>query len=253
METVTHHGRTTAYRATDFGEGPRVCYVHGAGGAHDVWVEQYGDREGPPAVAVDLSGHGDSDDVETDPGVETLDAYAEDVVAVCEATGATVLCGNSMGGAVALWVALEYDLDVEALVLADTGAKLGVDDGLLEALDRNFESAVASLHVPDTLFHDPDDDLVEVSKRGLLSTGRAVTLRDFRTCDAFDVRDRLGEIESPALALCGEHDPMTPPRFAEYLADEMPDCEYVEIAAAAHMPMLERPDVFDDAVRSFLL
>ncbi|WP_254841237.1 alpha/beta fold hydrolase [Natronomonas marina] len=253
METVTHHGRTTAYRATDFGEGPRVCYVHGAGGAHDVWVEQYGDREGPPAVAVDLSGHGDSDDVETDPGVETLDAYAEDVVAVCEATGATVLCGNSMGGAVALWVALEYDLDVEALVLADTGAKLGVDDGLLEALDRNFESAVASLHVPDTLFHDPDDDLVEVSKRGLLSTGRAVTLRDFRTCDAFDVRDRLGEIEIPGLALCGEHDPMTPPRFAEYLADEMPDCEYVEIAAAAHMPMLERPDVFDDAVRSFLL
>jgi 3-oxoadipate enol-lactonase len=253
METVTHHGRTTAYRATDFGEGPRVCYVHGAGGAHDVWVEQYGDREGPPAVAVDLSGHGDSDDVETDPGVETLDAYAEDVVAVCEATGATVLCGNSMGGAVALWVALEYDLDVEALVLADTGAKLGVDDGLLEALDRNFESAVASLHVPDTLFHDPDDDLVEVSKRGLLSTGRAVTLRDFRTCDAFDVRDRLGEIESPALALCGEHDPMTPPRFSEYLAAEMPDCEYVEIAAAAHMPMLERPDVFDDAVRSFLL
>ena len=253
METVTHDGRTTAYRTTDFGEGPTVCYVHGAGGAHDVWVEQYGDREGPPAVAVDLSGHGDSDDVDADAGAETLDAYADDVVAVCEATGASVLCGNSMGGAVSLWVALERDLDVDALVLADTGAKLGVDDGFLESLDRNFESAVASLQAPDTLFHEPDDDLVEVSKRGLLETGRAVTLRDFRTCDAFDVRDRLGEIDVPALALCGEHDPMTPPRFHEYLAAELPDCEYVEIDDAAHMPMLERPDVFNDAVRSFLL
>jgi len=253
MEQVSHHGRTTAYRETDFGEGPTVCYVHGAGGMHNVWVEQYGDREGPPAVAVDLSGHGDSDDVETAPGAETLDAYADDVVAVCEVTGATALCGNSMGGAVALWVALERDLDLEALVLADSGAKLGVDDGFLESLDRNFESAVASLHVPDTLFHDPDDELVEVSKRGLLTTGRTVTLRDFRTCDRFDVRDRLDEVAIPTLALCGEHDPLTPPRFHEYLEAELSDCEYVEIARAAHMPMLERPDVFNDAIRSFLL
>ena len=63
METVSHDGRTTAYRATDFGDGLRICYVHGAGGSHEVWVRQYGDREGPPAAAVDLSGHGDSDDV----------------------------------------------------------------------------------------------------------------------------------------------------------------------------------------------
>jgi pimeloyl-ACP methyl ester carboxylesterase len=253
METVTHDGRTTAYRATDFGDGPRVCYVHGAGGSHRVWIEQYGDREGPPAVALDLSGRGDSDDVSTAPGSETLEAYADDVVAVCEATGASVLCGNSMGGAVALWVALERDLDCEALVLADTGAKLGVDERMLESLAGDFESAVASLHVPDTLFHDPREGLVEVSKEGLLATGQAVTVRDFETCDALDVRDRLDEIDRPALAVCGEHDRLTPPRFHEYLEAELPDCEYAEVDEAAHMPMLERPDAFNDAVRSFLL
>ena len=253
METVSHDGRTTAYRVTDFGSGPRVCYVHGAGSTHGVWVEQYGDRDGPPAAAVDLSGHGDSDDVITDPGTETLEAYADDVVAVCEATGASVLCGHSMGGAVALWVAAERDLDLSALVLADSGAKLGVDDGLLESLERNFESAVASLHVPDALFHDPDDELVEVSERGLLTTGPAVTLRDFETCNGFDVRGRAGEVTVPALALCGEHDRMTPPEFLEYLAAELPDCEYEEIPGTAHMPMLERPEQFNGAVRSFLL
>ncbi|PSQ42346.1 alpha/beta hydrolase [Halobacteriales archaeon SW_5_68_122] len=253
METVFHDGRTTAYRVTDFGSGPRVCHVHGAGGTHGVWVGQYGDREGPPAVAVDLSGHGDSDDVNVAPGTETVEAYADDVIAVCEATGASVLCGHSMGGAVALWVALKRDLGLKALVLADSGAKLGVDDGLLESLERNFESAVASLHVPDTLFHDPDDELIEVSERGLLSTGPAVTLRDFRTCDAFDVRDRLGEVTPPTLAVCGEHDRMTPPQFHEYLAAELPDCEFEEIPGAAHMSMLERSERFNETVRSFLL
>ena len=252
METVSHDGRTTAYRATDFGDGPRVCYVHGAGGSHEVWVRQYGDREGPPAAAVDLSGHGDSDDIEAEPGIKTLSAYANDIVAVCEATGASVLCGHSMGGAVALWVALERDLDLEALVLAGSGARLSVDEGFLESLDRSFEAAVASLHVPDVLFHDPDDGLTDVSERGLLATGRAVTRRDFHTCDAFDARDRLAAVDVPALALCGEHDPMTPPRFHEYLAAELPDCEYAELAAAAHVAMLERPAAFNDAVRSFL-
>ena len=109
------------------------------------------------------------------------------------------------------------------------------------------------VHVPDALFHDPDDELVEVSERGLLSTGPAVTLRDFRTCDAFDVRDRLGEVTAPTLAVCGEHDRMTPPQFHEYLAAELPDCEYEEIPGAAHMSMLERPERFNEAVRSFLL
>lgn len=252
METVTHDGRTTAYRATDFGDGPRVCYVHGAGADHHLWVEQYGDREGPPAVAVDLSGHGRSDDVDAEPGIPAIEAYADDVLAICEATDASVLCGNSMGGAVALWVALEREHDLDALVLADTGAKLGVDEGFLESLERNFESAVASLHVPDVLFHDPSEDLVENSRRSLLETGQAVTRRDFLTCDAFDVRDRLDDVAAPTLAICGEHDPLTPPSFHEYLAAELPDCEYVELPEAAHAPMLELPEAFNDALRSFL-
>ncbi len=253
METVTHHGRTTAYRATDFGDGPRVCYVHGAGGTHGVWVHQYGDRDGPPATAVDLAGHGDSDDVDAEAGRGTLEAYADDVVAACEATDASVLCGNSMGGAVALWTVLERDLDPDALVLVDSGAKIPVDDGLLEAIDRNFESAVASMHVPDTLFHDPDEDLVDVTERGYLSTGPAVTLRDFRTCDAFDVRDRLDAVDLRTLVCCGEHDRMIPTRFQADLAEALPDAEYVELEDAAHVPMLERPSAFNDAVRSFLL
>jgi 3-oxoadipate enol-lactonase len=41
--------------------------------------------------------------------------------------------------------------------------------------------------------------------------------------------------------------------FSEFLEAELPDCEYREIADTAHMPMLERPNVFNSAVREFLL
>lgn len=252
METVTHDGRTTAYRHTTIGSGPAVCYIHGAGGTHRVWVEQYGSRETPPAVAPDLSGHGDSDEISMTAATETLEAYADDVVAVCEATDASVLCGNSMGGAVALEIALERDLDLEKLVLADSGAKLAVDPSFLEALADDFEAAIESLHEPGTLFADPTDELIDRSLETMQAAGREVTYRDFETCDRFDVRDRLDGIEPPTLALCGEHDPMTPPKFHEYLAAELPNGTYREIADAAHMPMLERPEAFNSAVQSFL-
>jgi pimeloyl-ACP methyl ester carboxylesterase len=253
MERVEHDGRATAYRQTAFGRGVPTLYVHGSGGAHSVWVHQYGSRgfDGP-SVALDLSGHGESDDVDTDPGPETMAAYVDDVAAVVRRTGARVLVGNSLGGAVALTAALDTDLDLDGLVLTGTGAKLAVADDLLTLLDEEFDAAVETLHGPDLLFHDADDETRSASLAAMETTGRAVTERDFLTCDAFDVRDRLGEVTVPTLALTGEHDRLTPPSFHEYLADELPDCTARTVADAAHLSMLERPAAWNRTVGPFL-
>jgi pimeloyl-ACP methyl ester carboxylesterase len=252
METVTHDGRETAYRWTSFGEGTPLVYVHGSGGSHRIWAAQYGPNGVGPAAAVDLSGHGDSDDVDTAPGEPTLGAYADDVRAVARETGARVVVGNSMGGAVAMWIALERDLPLDALVLCGTGAKLGVADDLLAALSSSFDDALAALHEPGMLYHEPVEALVEGSREQHLATGRRVTERDYRTCDAFDVRHRLHEIEVPGLAITGERDGLTPPRFHEYLSEELPDCEVELLPDAAHLSMQERPAAWNDAVRGFL-
>ncbi|MDS0283234.1 alpha/beta fold hydrolase [Haloarcula onubensis] len=254
METVEHHGRTTAYRTvTGDGSGPVTLYVHGSGATHRPWSRQYAPG-GPahPAVALDLSGHGDSGDVTTAPGRETLDAYAEDVVAVARAVDATVLVGNSLGGAVAQWVALETDWDPDALVLAGTGPALPVFDGLLAWLDDDFERAVQFLHGRDRLFHATDESLLAPSREQLRAVGRRVTRRDFRTCDYFDVRERLPAVEAPTLALCGEHDRLTPRRYHETLARELPRGEFAVVPDAAHLAMLERPAAFNRAVEGFL-
>ena len=253
MEQVDHDGRTTAYRRTSVGEGGPTLYVHGSGADHSVWVHQYGRREyDGPSVALDLSGHGESDDVDTDAGPETMAAYAEDVVAVARETDARVLVGNSLGGAVALTVALDYDLDLEGLVLTGTGAKLGVHEDLQRLLAEEFDAAVETLHGSDMLFHDADAETRSASMAAMETTGRPVTERDFLTCDAFDVRDRLEAVTVPTLALTGEHDRLTPVSFHEYLAEELPDCSLATVADAAHLSMLERPVEWNDCVESFL-
>ncbi|WP_254278660.1 alpha/beta fold hydrolase [Haloarcula marina] len=253
METVGHDGRTTAYRAVDDGDGPATLYVHGSGGTGRVWGNQYAPG-GPthPAAAVDLSGHGESDDIETGAGTETLSAYAADVVAVARATDADVLVGNSLGGAVALWTALETAWEPSALVLTGTGPTLPVFEGLREWLATDFERAVDFLHGEDRLFHDADPGVEERSREQMRATGQRVTRRDFLTCHTYDVADRLGEISVPTLALCGEYDTLTPLSYHERLAAEIPNAEFERISEAAHLAMLERPGAFNEAVRSFL-
>jgi pimeloyl-ACP methyl ester carboxylesterase len=255
METVVHDGRETAYRVTGGtggGAGTAVLYVHGSGATHRVWAAQYG-PDGPahPAVALDLSGHGESDDVRTEPGGETLAAYARDVIAVAEATGADALVGNSLGGAVCLHVVVGMDFDPSGLVLAGTGARLTVHADLREWLAEDFERAVEFLHGHDRLFHDADPRTVERSKRAMRETGQAVTRRDFLTCHRFDIRDRLDEIGAPTLAVVGEHDGLTPPSYHEYLAEQTAG-EYAEIADAAHLAMVERPRALNRTVAPFL-
>lgn len=255
MYTVSHHGRTTAYRQTQpDGAGPTVLYVHGSGGSHQVWVHQYAPT-GPahPAVALDLSGHGASADIETPPGPKTLTAYAEDVAAVAETTDADVLVGNSLGGAVVFEVVLGEYFDPEGIVFAGSGAKLAVHDSLRDLLETDFPAAVERLHEPGMLLGQQDPQLVEQSKKTLTEAGQAVTRRDFLTCHEFDVRADIEDITVPSLALVGTNDSLTPPSYHEFLAQEMPACELQTIPDAGHLAMLEQPDAFNDPLAEFLV
>lgn len=254
MATVTHHGRETAYRVVDRGgEGVPMLCLHGSGGTRAQWTGQHALAETRPVVTVDLSGHGESDDIDAGAGYETRAAYAADAAAVARETDAGILVGASLGGAVALTVALEYDLDLDldGLVLLGAGAKLAVLSDLLSWLEDDFERAIDFLLRPDALFYDADETTVERSKGMLRETGRAVTARDFRTCHGFDVRDRLGEVDLPSLAVVGEYDRLTPRWYHEYLRDELPDCDLAVIEAAAHLAMVERPTAFNNVLRAF--
>lgn len=253
MERIVHNGRETVYRHTGSeAAGPTVLYVHGSGGTHRLWTQQYS-PDGPlhPAVALDLSGHGDSTDVDVEAGPEALAAYAEDVRAVANETNAEVLVGNSLGGAVVIEVVRSGMYDPAGLVLVGSGAKLGVHETIRSLLANDFDALIDSLHDDSRLFYNPDERVLERSKETMRQTGRCITQRDFLTCHAFDARADLSTIDIPAMAICGEHDSLTPPAYHEYLATELPRGEFVTIERAAHLVMLERPRAFGGALEAF--
>jgi pimeloyl-ACP methyl ester carboxylesterase len=257
MQTVTHDGRTTAYRAEDRdGSATPLLCVHGSGGTHGVWKAQLARlSDTRPVAALDLSGHGESDDVDTDPGPETLTAYVEDVRAVADEVDAGVLVGNSLGGAVALTAVLDGGFDADAVVLAGSGAKLSVLDELRDWLageGDGFSRAVEFLHREDFLFHDPSERELAVSKEAMREAGREVVERDFMSCHTFDVRDRLDQVETPVFALTGEYDRLTPPQYHEYVAEHVQDGAWTTVEDAAHLSMLEAPEAFNDELSAFL-
>lgn len=251
MESVAHDGRATPYRTVGLDSpGPTAVYVHGSGATHQIWANQYGPHRPIGAVgALDLAGHGGATDVGADEAA--LGAYVDDVAAVADAVDANLLVGNSLGGAVALQAVLDGRVDPGALVLVGTGAKLAVRDDLRDLLASDFDRAIDVLHADGVLFHDPSDTLRERSMATMRAVGQRVVRRDFLTCHSFDVRDRLGEIDVPALALVGEYDSLTPPAYHEYLAEEIPGGEWDVVDGAAHLAMLEQPGAFEEAIAAF--
>lgn len=252
MPALERDGRTLAYRLADRGDGGPTClFVHGSGADRRVWKAQDRLAREFRVVAVDLPGHGDSTDIETDAGPETLATYARDVAAVAGAVDADVLVGNSLGGAIVQWLLIEGLYEPAGAVLVGSGAKLAVRGDLREWLATDFERVIEFLHGPNRLFADPEPAMVEASKAAMRACGRRVTERDYLTCHEFDVRADLEAIAVPTLAVGGRLDELTPPRYHTYLAEHIPDGRVEFVEDAAHMVMLERPRRLNRLLRSF--
>ena len=223
----------------------RIFAIHGAGEQAGVWRAQ--SERLPGVQAIDLPGHGRN----SGPGRASIGEYAEWVDRYAGSTP-TILAGHSMGGAIALEVALRKPAWLAGLLLVGTGARLRVHPDLLEMLRSDFPAAVEWMVERSTASSSPRG--VRDSYRGmLLSAGPDLILADLLACDRFDVMGRLGEISIPARAIVGTLDRMTPPKYSEYLRKHMSDCDMTEVPGAGHMVTLETGDAVAAAMGGFLL
>ena len=164
-----------------------------------------------------------------------------------------VFVGHSMGSAIALTLALDHGEHVLGLGLVGAGARL-----------RVAPAAIGERRQPDDLpQHHPDDRkllfqpaspgaAVELAAQRMAETRPSVLHGDFLACDAFDEMVRIAQIQQPALILCGMDDRMTPVRYAQFLADSLPNATLQTIPEAGHMVMLEQPQVVAAALNGFL-
>jgi proline-specific peptidase len=69
---------------------------------------------------------------------------------------------------------------------------------------------------------------------------------------AYDVRDRLGGVDVPTLAICGGNDWITPLVKSEEIVSLLPDSRLEVFEHSGHMPMIEESEKFLTVLRAFL-
>jgi pimeloyl-ACP methyl ester carboxylesterase len=256
--------------------GPVVLLVHGGiidaahlswGAAIDALAADF------RVIAPDMLGYGESEipDIEysTALHVDVVEAFL-DAIDVDRAH----IVGVSLGGGIALGLALQAPRKIERLVVVDSyglGSDLpngdlsyalarrpSLNELSIALLRRSRRLARASLGgiVQDT--ESISEDLVEEFYAQLQrpGVGRAfrrwrhheVTRAGYRTVYV----DRLGEIEHPTLVLHGAEDGLFPVRWAERAADRLPDADLRVLGNCGHWLPRERPAECNEAIAAFL-
>lgn len=193
----------------------------------------------------------------TQRGRRSVGELGEDLLGLADEHGLArfSICGLSLGGATAMWVAAAAPARVERLVLACTSARFGDPEPWLEraaivrerGLEPIADSVVARWFTPAAP--------VEVLARFRQLLGETPVEEYARCCEAlaaWDFRTRLPEITAPTLVIAGAEDLATPPEHAELLAQGMPDAKLLVLQQAAHLANVEQAEAFSRAVSDHL-
>ncbi len=218
---------------------PRPIFIHGSGGDHRVWSLQTARLAG--AVALDLPGHAGGEPV-TD--IATLARAVG--IALEEVPGPRALIGHSLGGAVALELAIVRPELVDGLVVIAGSGRLAVPDATVTRAAEDFPAERERLIAG--FFADPGTPMARRARQALDAGGARTLVADYEACRSVALHGRLDAVGVPVLLVVGDDDPFTPLRKSEDLARELPLSQMVVIPGARHMPMAE----FDETVTALV-
>lgn len=244
-----------------------MMFAHGYGCDQNMWRHVW------PAFAdeyrivlFDHVGYGGSDHSAYDPErYSSLDAYAQDVVAIAEALDLrdVVFVGHSVSSIIGVLAANRASERFARLVLVGPSPRY-IDDGeytggfsrediegLLESLESNY-LGWSSQMAPVIMGRPDRPELGEELTNSFCRADPEMAAQFARVTFLSDNREDLERVRVPALVLQCAEDAIAPRPVGEYVHERLPDSELVLLEATGHCPNLSAPEETVAAIRSFV-
>ena len=242
----------------DTGSGAPLLLIHGLGGSHDDWRLQMHDFASRHRLIVpDLRGFGASERR----APFTIQRHARDMMALLSALSVerADVVGLSMGGAIAIELALRAPAIVSSLVLVNTAPGFTLTNWqrrrmawlrVLIALALGVDG-VARILGKDVFPKRGQGRLRRRAIRRASRTSRWVYLATLRTLTRWNAEARLAAIRCPTLVIGAEHD-FTSSAEKQHWVKRIPHARFVMIPGSHHLTQLDSPDRFNREVLGFL-
>ncbi len=226
-----------------------ILFIHGSGGSLNVWKPLMSQLENQyHMIALDLPGHGQSPGPPTrniDHSSRLVQKFAEKM----DLPRPMFLAGHSMGAAIVLTCALNFDAFFDGLILMGSGARMKVMPEVLEAMSRGDKN-------PDFIrvafAKETPSEIVEKEVEQFISNHATVLFNDLNTCNQFDVSEILYRIEPPVHLIVGREDKLTPVKYSEFLNNNLLVSSLKIVEGAGHFTMLEKPDEVSASITEFI-
>jgi 3-oxoadipate enol-lactonase len=257
MTFVALHGCVHHYDLAGRDDRPALMFANSLGSDLRIWDELAERLSGQfKIIRYDHRGHGLSD---APPPPYSTDDLAGDVAALLDhlETRQAVLCGVSVGGLIAQAAAVKYPERVRALVLSDTGARIGSVESWQQRIEIIQTDGVASIEkmTMERWFSFGFRERRPADVRGYANMLRQTSTDGYvGTCSALrdgDLRDAVKNIRCPTLVLCGAEDIATPPELSRDLTGLIPGAKFSLIEEAAHLPCVEQPAAMAERMLEF--
>ena len=228
-----------------------IVFIHGSGGEHTLWENQYRALQGEFNVAaVNLPGHGLSG------GRGEMDVlkYVEWVKKIIGGLGLKrppVLAGHSLGAAVSLTFAIHHGYLLAGIAPVGGGVKMPVNPMILEKVKTDIDS-VAALVVKFAISKANRDRVGPIVDAGMKKANPDSLYGDLYACDKMDIEESVKKIDIPVLVICGDDDKMTPPALSRYIADNVKGAKLALIQGAGHYVMIEAVEPFNQTLAEFV-
>lgn len=240
-----------------------LLFLHGLGGNYGTWQVALGNlAETHRVVALDLPGHGKSGKpapTDANYALAGLTAAVKNAIETLKLKQ-PIIVGHSLGGAVALQLALDLGDRIGGLVLIDS-AGLGREIGAgLLTLMAGEPGAATARGLLELFYQDRRlvldrgvDDMAQTQlAEGAWTAQQAASNAAFdANGQRFDLPKRLRDVKQPVLIIWGERDRVIPLAHAASALNKLPDAILRLVAGVGHVPQVESPDVVAAAIDRF--